>query len=187
MNKTSSFHEVAETLAKAVKFGTTGGTGRVRIFDIVGKKMKIYSTGETIREVNVTDLYAEEIPADELQLDESTDKIINCFHFQKDIARTHGVPFRFVLKPVRSCPRAVHDDSKASEQGETFEKTKERLQLRMGMGEKEFARCKFNLTQPSTYSKPSPINDGEYSCAKARDIVLNSSCRGRASGTQVAR
>lgn len=102
MNKTSSFHDVADTLAKSVKFAATGGTGRIRIFDIIaGKKLKIYSTGETIRDVQVHDLYADEIPADEFDLDEANDKIINCFHFQKDVPRTHGVPFRFVLKPVR--------------------------------------------------------------------------------------
>jgi len=143
MNKTSSFLDVADTLMKTIKLAPTGGTGRVRVFDIInGKKMKIYSTGETIRDIQATDLYAEEIPVDEQNWDEAVDKIINCFHFQKDVPRTHGVPFRFVLRP-----------------NETFDQTKERLQQRMGMGEKEFSRCKFNLVQPSTYSKASPIKD----------------------------
>ena len=42
----------------------------------------------------------QEIPMEELQAD-AVDKVIGVFHFTKDIWRTHGVPFKFVLKPVR--------------------------------------------------------------------------------------
>lgn len=42
----------------------------------------------------------QEIPREELEADEH-EKIISVFHFQKEVSRTHGVPFRFVVKPVR--------------------------------------------------------------------------------------
>ncbi len=45
----------------------------------------------------------QEIPTDELEATE-TDKIISVFHFHREptLQRTHGVPFKFVVKPVRS-------------------------------------------------------------------------------------
>jgi ubiquitin carboxyl-terminal hydrolase 7 len=41
----------------------------------------------------------QEIPAEELEADDA-DKVISVFHFQKEVSRTHGVPFKFVVKPV---------------------------------------------------------------------------------------
>ena len=31
---------------------------------------------------------------------DDADKVISVFHFSKEVSRTHGVPFRFVIKPV---------------------------------------------------------------------------------------
>lgn len=61
MNKACSFHEVTDTLLKNVKLGSNGyGSGKVRIFNIEnGRKLRIFSHGETIREADVNDLYAE--------------------------------------------------------------------------------------------------------------------------------
>lgn len=44
------------------------------------------------------------MPKEELEADDS-DKIIGAFHFSKDVARTHGVPFKFVAKEV--CDRLL--------------------------------------------------------------------------------
>lgn len=41
----------------------------------------------------------QEIPREELEADDS-DKVIGVFHFSKDLTRTHGVPFKFVVKRV---------------------------------------------------------------------------------------
>ena len=43
-----------------------------------------------------------EIPREELEADDA-DKVISVFHFSKEVSRTHGVPFRFVVKPVSIC------------------------------------------------------------------------------------
>ena len=48
----------------------------------------------------LTVLPTQEIPRDELEADDA-DKVISVFHFSKEVSRTHGVPFRFVVKPVR--------------------------------------------------------------------------------------
>lgn len=44
-------------------------------------------------------IVGQEIPRDELEADE-TSKVISVFHFNREVARTHGVPFRFVIRPV---------------------------------------------------------------------------------------
>ena len=46
-------------------------------------------------------LVVQEIPREELEADDA-DKVISVFHFSKEVSRTHGVPFRFVVKPVSS-------------------------------------------------------------------------------------
>jgi hypothetical protein len=45
--------------------------------------------------------FMQEIPREELEADDS-DKVIGVFHFSKDLSRTHGVPFKFVVKRVRT-------------------------------------------------------------------------------------
>ena len=47
-------------------------------------------------------LYAERIPDEELQPAEG-DRAISAFHFNKEPNKAHGVPFKFLIKPV-SCP-----------------------------------------------------------------------------------
>lgn len=42
----------------------------------------------------------QEIPREEAEADDS-DKVIGVFHFSKELVRTHGVPFKFVVKRVR--------------------------------------------------------------------------------------
>lgn len=87
------------------------------------------------------ELYAEEIPKEELEADDS-DKVIGVFHFSKELTRTHGVPFKFVVK-----------------RGEKFADTKKRLQGRLGVPDKEFAKYRFALIQASTFKQPSYIED----------------------------
>jgi hypothetical protein len=84
----------------------------------------------------------QEIPWEELEADES-DKIISVFHFSKEVGRTHGVPFKFVVKT-----------------GEKFSDTKKRLQARIGVSDKDFAKYRFALIQVATFKQPSYIEDG---------------------------
>lgn len=84
----------------------------------------------------------QEIPREELEADDA-DKVISVFHFTRDVARTHGVPFKFVVKP-----------------GEKFVETKKRLQARLGVTDKDFSRFKFALIQMATFKQPSYIEDG---------------------------
>jgi ubiquitin carboxyl-terminal hydrolase 7 len=159
--KTSMVHDLADHLSKLVTL-TPGGTGKIRIFEISkdGKTQKEFTNSEMIGNIpEPVELYAEvwnfiwrslifllifcqEIPREELEADDS-DKVIGVFHFSKDLPRTHGVPFKFVVK-----------------RGEKFADTKKRLQARIGVSDKDLAKYRFALIQVSTFKQPSYIEDG---------------------------
>jgi len=115
--KTSMVHDLADHLAKQVKLSSSG-TGKIRIFEVSkdGKTQKEFTGSEMIGNIpEPVELYAEvclhipgavflfmafqEIPREELEADDS-DKVIGVFHFSKELSRTHGVPFKFVVKRV---------------------------------------------------------------------------------------
>jgi len=75
----------------------------------------------------------------------STDKIICCFHFDKDPLKSHGIPFAFVVK-----------------EGELFKDTKERLSKRSGIKGKAFEKIKFALINDEHgYTKPDYLEDDD--------------------------
>lgn len=86
-------------------------------------------------------IYVERIPDEELQ--EENPRYLSAFHFDKEPAKTHGVPFRFLLK-----------------EGELFKDTKERLSKRTGIKGKQFEKIKFALMPRQPYPKPDYLNDG---------------------------
>ncbi|KIK98862.1 hypothetical protein PAXRUDRAFT_823415 [Paxillus rubicundulus Ve08.2h10] len=141
--KTSMIHDLADHLTKQVTL-TPGGTGKIRVFEVSkdGKTQKEFTGSEMIGNIpDPVELYAEEIPQEELEADEH-DKTISVFHFHKEVSRTHGVPFRFVVKPH-----------------EKFADTKKRLQARIGVSDKDIAKYRFALIQISTFKQPSYIED----------------------------
>jgi len=143
--KTSMVHDLADHLAKLVTL-SPGGTSKIRIFEISkdGKTQKEFTGSEMIGNIpEPVELYAEEIPREELEADDS-DKVIGVFHFSKELPRTHGVPFKFVVK-----------------RGEKFVDTKKRLQARIGVSDKDIAKYRFALIQVSTFKQPSYIEDDD--------------------------
>jgi len=109
-----------------------------------GKMQKEFTGNEMIGNIpDPVELYAEEIPREELEADDA-DKVISVFHFSKDLSRTHGVPFKFVVK-----------------RGEKFAETKKRLQARIGVTDKELSKYRFALIQVSTFKQPSYIEDDD--------------------------
>ncbi|PSR74161.1 hypothetical protein PHLCEN_2v10117 [Hermanssonia centrifuga] len=141
--KTSMVHDLADHLAKQVKLAPDG-TGKIRVFEVSkdGKTQKEFTGSEMIGNIpDPVELYAEETPREELDADDS-DKLISVFHFSKEVSRTHGVPFRFVAKP-----------------GEKFADTKKRLQARLAVPDKDFAKYRFALIQVATFKQPSYIED----------------------------
>ncbi|KAI0763671.1 cysteine proteinase [Irpex lacteus] len=142
--KTSTVHELADHLAKQVKLPENQARTKIRVFEVSkdGKTQKEFTGSEMIGNIpDPVELYAEEIPREELEADDA-DKVISVFHFSKEVSRTHGVPFRFVVKP-----------------GEKFADTKKRLQARMAVPDKDFAKYRFALIQVATFKQPSYIED----------------------------
>lgn len=73
----------------------------MRFFDVLGGKLRSELRGDN-SVTNILEnstIYAEKIPAEELDM-ESDDRLINCFSFDREPSRTHGIPFKFLVKPV---------------------------------------------------------------------------------------
>ncbi|EJU05407.1 ubiquitin carboxyl-terminal hydrolase 5 [Dacryopinax primogenitus] len=141
--KTNSVADLADNLAKMVNLSPQG-SGRIRIFDISrdGKMQREYSSSDMLGNLpEMNEIYAEEIPVDEYTTDEK-DKTIHVFHFTKEPARFHGVPFRFVLKS-----------------GEEFSETKKRLQARLALSDKDIAKYRFALVSSAMFKQPTYIAD----------------------------
>lgn len=75
----------------------------VRIYEAhSGKIYKELSSNFNIAGVNeFVTLYAEKIPEEELNMQEG-DRVINAFSFDREPNKPHGIPFKFVVKPVSS-------------------------------------------------------------------------------------
>jgi len=143
--KTSMVHDLTDHIAKQVILSPTG-SGKIRVFEVSkdGKTQKEFTGSEMIGNIpDPVELFAEEIPAEELEADDA-DKVISVFHFSKEVQRTHGVPFKFVVKP-----------------GEKFADTKKRLQARLGVSDKDLAKYRFALIQVATFKQPSYIEDDD--------------------------
>ena len=98
---------------------------------------------------------------EESEADDS-DKVISVFHFSKEVSRTHGVPFKFVLKAVRPFVNVKRTRfSLTILQNEKFSETKKRLQARIGVSDKDLARYRFAIIQVATFKQPSYIEDGK--------------------------
>lgn len=76
----------------------------MRFFDVLGGKIRQELRGDysvtNIPENSI--IYAETIPAEELNMDPE-DRVINAYNFDREPTRTHGIPFKFVVKPVSVC------------------------------------------------------------------------------------
>ncbi|KAK4688080.1 ubiquitin carboxyl-terminal hydrolase 7, partial [Tremellales sp. Uapishka_1] len=143
--KTSTFSDVAENLSKLVKL-VPGGSGRIRIFDIAnsGRAQREYTSSEMIGNLaDPAELFAEEIPQEELNVAEGS-KVVNLFHYAKDPSRSHGVPCKFVLL-----------------EGEKFYDTKRRIQERIGVSDKDFAKFKFTLVTSTVFKQPAPVEEDD--------------------------
>ena len=73
----------------------------VRIYETHGSKIhKIYHEESTISSISeFVALYAEVTPEEEKQLAEG-EVMMSCYHYDKEPNKPHGVPFRFVVRPV---------------------------------------------------------------------------------------
>ncbi|KAI8605315.1 cysteine proteinase [Dissophora ornata] len=126
--KTSTMNVLVDALLPKVKL-EPNGTQKLRTFGVFnGKLIKEYGPMDPITAIHESlAIYVEEIPVDELSRKDD-EQVLSCFHFQGDVSRMHGIPFRMVIK-----------------EGELFVDLKARIRARLGMNEKDFAKVKFIL------------------------------------------
>ena len=76
-------------------------TSNVRIYESHGGKVyKELAEDYPVTTISeYTTLYAEVIPEEEQHCDPE-DSPIYCYHFDKEHNKPHGVPFKFIVKPV---------------------------------------------------------------------------------------
>lgn len=76
-----------------------------RIYEAHGGKIhKELSEDYSVASVNeFVTLYAERIPEEEQNAEEG-DRVIYAFHFDREPNKPHGVPFKFLVKPVSLPP-----------------------------------------------------------------------------------
>ncbi|KAG0307057.1 hypothetical protein BGZ98_001151 [Dissophora globulifera] len=131
--KTSVMSEVVDAMLTKITLAPVGSQ-RLRTFSVAnGKLIKEYGPTDLVSLIPVmTNLYLEEIPVDEYEQLQDPALLLKCFHFQGDVGRMHGIPFNIVLK-----------------EGEPFSETKTRIRARLGMNDKDFAKVKFVLSNPS--------------------------------------
>jgi ubiquitin carboxyl-terminal hydrolase 7 len=164
--KQSQFTEVLPALQKRAALPDEI-MDQIRFYEAhSGKVYKILPPSHSINSLNeFLTIYAEKIPEDEQSLDkEKGDRLIWCFHFDKEPSKHHSVPFIFGMI-----------------EGEVFKDTKERLSKRTGIKGKGFEKIKFAIVKGGqNYSRPIWVEDGESIFtlnSDNRNIILTWFCR----------
>ncbi|KAJ3098511.1 hypothetical protein HDU97_003967 [Phlyctochytrium planicorne] len=140
--KTAKAADVIELMLQKIKLDAA--SKKLRLYEVTNFKIhKFFDPEDAISTIgDFSTLYIEETPEEEIHLVDG-DRLVNVHHFNKDTTRGHGIPFKFVLK-----------------NGEIFSATKERIQQRIGLAEKDFAKAKFFIV-PGGFGKPKAIDDGD--------------------------
>lgn len=155
--KTGTVEDLIEALIKKAHISSEDEGGRIRVYETSSNRFY----REPVREHPVmnlndfTQLYAERVPQDEAVAEDGN--FIQVFHFQNDVSRVHGVPFKFLLI-----------------EGEKFADTKKRLEKRTGIKGKSFEKIKIAVVRRANYSKPQYLNDEDelWNVAQSDDDYL---------------
>ncbi|PHH62194.1 hypothetical protein CDD81_7388 [Ophiocordyceps australis] len=155
--KTGTIEDLIQALIKKAKISDETEGGPIRVYETNGNKFyREPQRGQPVLNLNeYSQIYAERIPEDEIGADENF--LIQVFHFQNEVTRAHGVPFRFLLK-----------------QDEKFSETKKRLEKRTGIKGKSLEKIKFAIVRRANYSKPQYLNDDDelWAAASQDDDML---------------
>jgi len=155
--KAGTLSDVVEALIKKLQIPDEAEGGRIRIYET--NSNRVYREPARDHAVlnlsDYTQIYAERVPSEEVDADEGN--FIQVFHFQNEVNRSHGVPFKFLMV-----------------EGEKFADTKKRLEKRTGFKGKSFEKIKFALVRRANYSKPQYLEDDDelWSVATTEDDYL---------------
>ncbi|KAG6198704.1 hypothetical protein E4U10_006319 [Claviceps purpurea] len=142
--KSGTMDDVIQALIKKAQIPDEQEGGRIRVYETNTNRFYRESRRDqpVINFNEFTQMYAERIPEEEIAAKDET--LIQAFHFQNEVSRVHGVPFRFLLM-----------------EGEKFADTKKRLEKRTGIKGKSFEKIKFAAVRRVNYSKPRYLNDDD--------------------------
>lgn len=136
--------DIVDSLIKKAQLESELKGGPIRIYECYNSRI----VKEPLRDSPImtitesTMLILERIPEDEI--DPKIGSFISVFHFQGEPNKSHGIPFRFLVKP-----------------DEKFSDTKKRLEKRTGLKGKNFEKVKFAKVKRSMYATPEYLTDGK--------------------------
>jgi ubiquitin carboxyl-terminal hydrolase 7 len=99
--KTGTIKELIDALIQKAQISSEEEGGKIRIYETSSNRFY----REPLRDHPVanlndfTQIYAERVPQEELEAPEDS-RFAHVFHFQTDVSRVHGVPFKFLLIEV---------------------------------------------------------------------------------------
>jgi ubiquitin carboxyl-terminal hydrolase 7 len=94
-------------LVKKAKIPDEAEGGRIRVYETSSNRFyREPARDQPVMNLNeYTQIFAERIPEEEKAADENN--FIHVFHFQNEVNRVHGVPFKFLLLEVSDCKASV--------------------------------------------------------------------------------
>ena len=98
--KTGTIEDVIKALVKKADIPDEEEGGKIRIYETSSNRFYREPPREhPVLNLNeYTQIYAERVPEEETAAEDSN--FIQVFHFQNDVSRVHGVPFKFLLVEV---------------------------------------------------------------------------------------
>ncbi|KAI9898253.1 hypothetical protein N3K66_006613 [Trichothecium roseum] len=142
--KTGTIEDLIQALIKKAKIADEAEGGRIRVYETSANR--VYREPPRDQPVfnlsDYTSIYAERVPESELSAEDND--FIQVYHFQNEVNRAHGVPFKLLLV-----------------EGEKFVDTKKRLEKRTGFKGKSFEKIKFAIVRRGNYSKPRYLEDDD--------------------------
>jgi hypothetical protein len=100
VNKNGVVSDLIDALIRKAGIPDEAEAGRIRIFEASNSRFfrELKRDYPVVSMNEYTNVYAERVPEEERQCDESN--MISVFHFQNEASRVHGIPFRFLLVEV---------------------------------------------------------------------------------------
>jgi len=104
VSRQATVEEVIQALVKKQPSIPPEAYDRIRLFDVRGhKEYREFQPTQALSTTSLdsygTSFFAEPIPLEEDEAGEH-DRYIIIIHFAKDTTRLHGVPLKFIVKPV---------------------------------------------------------------------------------------
>lgn len=159
--KTGTIDDVIQALVAKAQIPDEQEGGKIRVYETSSNRFyREPPRDHPVMNLNdYAQIYAERMSDEEAAAPDES--FIQVFHFQNEVNRLHGVPFKFLLVEVSANMESAVSTPLTFVQGEKFADTKKRLEKRTGFKGKSFEKIKFAVARRANYSKPQYLNDGK--------------------------